>query len=57
MMFDLSVFDLSVFDRFVILASQLLVEMSHHSMSFEDMNCLLQQHLATPDKPSSAERA
>jgi putative DNA methylase len=47
---------LSKSDRFVILASQLLVEMSNQSISFEDMNCLLQQQSATPRKSVAAER-
>lgn len=47
---------LSEADRFVILASQLLVEMSKKSMSFESMNYLLQQQSITPNKPVAAER-
>ncbi|MGL5083570.1 MAG: DNA methyltransferase [Microcoleaceae cyanobacterium] len=47
---------LSEADRFVILASQLLVEMSKKSMSFKSMNYLLQQQSITPNKPVAAER-
>jgi putative DNA methylase len=47
---------LSKADRFVILASQLLVEMSKNSMSFESMNYLLQQQSITPNKPVAAEK-
>lgn len=47
---------LSKSDRFVIWASQLLVEMSNQSMSFEDMNCLLQQQSMMPNKPVATEQ-
>jgi len=47
---------LSKSDRFVIHASQLLVEMSNQPMSFEDMNCLLQQQSMMTSKPVAAER-
>ena len=47
---------LSKSDKFVMWASQLLVEMSNQSMSFEDMNCLLQQQPMMPNKPVAAER-
>jgi hypothetical protein len=45
---------LSKSDKFVIWASQLIVEMSNRSMSFEDMNCLLQQQSMMPNKPVAA---
>lgn len=38
---------LSRADRFVILASQLLVNVSNQTISIEDMNCLLQQYLTS----------
>lgn len=42
---------LSTSDRFIILASQLLVGVFNKSISVEDMNCLLQQHLINHKKP------
>jgi putative DNA methylase len=48
--------ELSKSDKFVIFASQLLVEMSNRSMSFESMNCLLQQQLIMHSEPIAGER-
>jgi hypothetical protein len=42
--------------KFIILASQLLVRVFNKSISVEDMNVLLQQHLIMPNKPVAAER-
>jgi putative DNA methylase len=47
---------LSKSDRFVIWASQLLVEMSNQSMSFEDMNCLLKEQSIMSNKPAIAKQ-
>jgi hypothetical protein len=47
---------LSEADRFVVLASQLLVDMSKKFMSFESMDYLLQQQSITPNKPVATEQ-
>jgi adenine-specific DNA methylase len=55
-MFESSGIKLSQSDRFVIRASQLLVEMSNQSTSFENMNRLLQEYAAMPCKPIAEEQ-